>query len=201
MRLKHATIAMVWALSLVGVGLWAQAPGSGVLPRTFDVDRTAVRQATPSQAAATVTGSVHDTQGDPIPGVTVVLIDDNSGARGVPVVTDVRGVFAVSNVAPSTYTVEVSMPGFRTLRRAGVFVNGGTRNTGVLVVETLGQFSAGRPTPRVNTAGALITGDDIAFQPVNGANTPPGTIAGRWMVRVNGTWYQASGVTQIVPAR
>lgn len=189
MRLKHATIAMVWALSLVGVGLWAQAPGSGVLPRTMSAD------------ASSVTGSVQDTQGGAIPGATVVLIDDNSGTRTVPVVTDVRGTFTRANVAPGTYTVEVSMPGFRTMRRTGFFVDGGTRNAGVLVLEAAGQFSASQPIPRGNTAGALITGDDIAFQPVNGANTPPGTIAGRWMVRINGTWYQASGFTQIVPAR
>jgi hypothetical protein len=43
------------------------------------------------------------------------------------VVTNATGDFVVPNVTAGTYTVEVSMPGFRTLKRAGIAVSGGDR--------------------------------------------------------------------------
>ena len=75
----------------------------------------------------TVAGSVKDSQGGVIPGATVVLISEARGTRSVPVVTNATGDFVFPNITPDTYTVEVTMSGFRTLRRAGVAVSGGER--------------------------------------------------------------------------
>ena len=75
----------------------------------------------------TVAGSVKDSQGGVIPGATVVLVSEARGTRSVPVVTNGTGDYVFPNITPDTYTIEVTMPGFRTSRRAGVAVSGGER--------------------------------------------------------------------------
>jgi len=75
----------------------------------------------------TVSGTVKDAQGGVIPGATVVLISETKGTKSAPVVTNETGDYVFPNVTPDTYTVEVSMEGFKTLRRQGVQVSGGDR--------------------------------------------------------------------------
>ncbi len=75
----------------------------------------------------TVTGNVKDSQGGVIPGATVVLISDSRGTKLAPAVTNETGDFVVANVTPDRYTVEVTMDGFKTVRRSGVAVSGGDR--------------------------------------------------------------------------
>ena len=84
----------------------------------------------------TLAGTIQDSQGGVIPGATIVLISDSRGTRGVPAVTNATGDFVFPNTTPDTYTIEVTMPGFRTLRRSGVTVSGGDRvAVGVLKIE------------------------------------------------------------------
>ena len=75
----------------------------------------------------TVAGSVKDEQGLAVPGATVTLISEARGTRMAPVVTSAAGDFVVPNVTPDTYTVEITMDGFTTVRRPGVAVSGGDR--------------------------------------------------------------------------
>ncbi|ODS57750.1 MAG: hypothetical protein ABS36_04695 [Acidobacteria bacterium SCN 69-37] len=75
----------------------------------------------------TVAGTVQDSQGGVIPGATIVLISESRGTRGVPGVTNASGDYVFPNITPDTYTIEVTMPGFRTLRRTNVAVSGGDR--------------------------------------------------------------------------
>jgi hypothetical protein len=75
----------------------------------------------------TVAGSVQDSQGGVIPGATIVLISESRGTRSVPGVTNASGDYVFPNMTPDTYTIEVTMSGFRTTRRAGVAVSGGDR--------------------------------------------------------------------------
>jgi hypothetical protein len=75
----------------------------------------------------TVAGSVKDDQGLAVPGATVTLISEARGTRMAPVVTNGTGDFVVPNVTPDTYTVEITMDGFTTVRRPGVAVSGGDR--------------------------------------------------------------------------
>jgi hypothetical protein len=83
----------------------------------------------------TVAGSIKDDQGLRVPGASVTLVSEARGTRVAPVVTNSNGDFVVPNVTADTYTIEVSMPGFRTLRRPGVAVSGGDRvSVGELVV-------------------------------------------------------------------
>jgi hypothetical protein len=86
-----------------------------------------------------VTGTVHDAQGGVVPGATVVLISESRGTRSAPAATDASGVFVFPNAAVDTYTIEVTMDGFRTLRRPGVPVNPGSRvAVGTLTIEVGG---------------------------------------------------------------
>src|SRR5262245_13353557 len=75
----------------------------------------------------TVTGNVKDAQGGVIPGATVVLISETRGTRTAPAVTNETGDYVFPNVTPDTYTVEITLESFKTVRRAGIGVSGGDR--------------------------------------------------------------------------
>ena len=87
----------------------------------------------------TVLGTVKDNQGGVIPGVTVVLVSEAQGTRSTPVVTNESGDFVFANVTPGTYTVEVSLESFKTLKRSGIAVSPGARlSLGSLTLEVGG---------------------------------------------------------------
>src|SRR5471030_319441 len=75
----------------------------------------------------TVSGNVKDAQGGVIPGATVVLISETRGTKSAPTVTNEAGNYVFPNVAPDTYTVEVSLEAFKTTKRTGIGVSGGDR--------------------------------------------------------------------------
>jgi hypothetical protein len=75
----------------------------------------------------TVTGNVKDAQGGVIPGATVVLISETRGTKSAPAVTNETGDYVFPNVTPDTYAVEVTLEGFKTVRRGGVAVSGADR--------------------------------------------------------------------------
>src|SRR5438067_1421912 len=75
----------------------------------------------------TVSGTVKDAQGGVVPGATVVLISETKGTKSTPAVTNATGDYVFPNVTADTYTVEVSMEGFKTLSRKNVRVSGGDR--------------------------------------------------------------------------
>ena len=81
----------------------------------------------------TVSGTVKDSQGAVVPGATVVLISETKGTKSAPTVTNETGDYVFPNVARDTYTVEVSMSGFKTITRKNVQVSGADR----VVVNTL----------------------------------------------------------------
>jgi hypothetical protein len=74
-----------------------------------------------------VAGAVKDAQGGVVPGATVTLIDEARGTKLAPATTDTNGNYVFPNVTAATYTVEVTMSGFRTAQRKGVPVSGGDR--------------------------------------------------------------------------
>ena len=86
-----------------------------------------------------ITGTVRDGQGGVIPGATVILTSDTQGTKSSPVVTDTNGDFVFVNLRADTYTIEVSMPSFNTLKRSGLQVSPGERVAiGPLVLEVGG---------------------------------------------------------------
>ena len=57
----------------------------------------------------------------------------------MPAVTNETGDYVLPNITPDTYTIEITMAGFKTLKRAGVAVSGGDRvAVGALVIEVGG---------------------------------------------------------------
>jgi hypothetical protein len=88
---------------------------------------------------ATVAGSIKDQQGAVIPGATAVLISQTKGTKTAPVVTSSSGDFVIPNVSADTYTLEVTMSGFKTLKRSNVEVHPGDRVAlGQLAIEVGG---------------------------------------------------------------
>jgi hypothetical protein len=85
---------------------------------------------------ASVTGTVKDPQGGVLPGATVTLLNDAQRTRGAPAVTSPDGDFVFPNVSPGRYTIQVEMPGFKTLKRSGVDVSPGSQvPLGTLILE------------------------------------------------------------------
>jgi Carboxypeptidase regulatory-like domain len=126
----------------------------------------------------TITGTVKDAQGGVVPGATVVLISEARGTKSAPAVTTVDGDFVFPNVTADKYTVEVTMEGFKTLRRTGVQVTGGDR---VAVPGIVIEVGGASETVNVTAEAALVqsqsgersfavTTEQVDNLPINHAN-------------------------------
>ncbi|HET7698872.1 MAG TPA: carboxypeptidase-like regulatory domain-containing protein, partial [Vicinamibacterales bacterium] len=90
-----------------------------------------------------ISGTVRDAQGGVVPGATVILIDEARGTRLAPATTDETGTYVFPNVTAATYTVEVTMSGFKTAQRKAVPVSGGDRvSVPPITLEVGGQTEA-----------------------------------------------------------
>lgn len=86
----------------------------------------------PTLAAAqittgTVTGNVKNPTGAVIPGATVVLTSETRGTKSAPAITNESGDYVFPNVTADIYSVEVTLEGFKTVKRRGIAVSGGDR--------------------------------------------------------------------------
>jgi hypothetical protein len=72
-----------------------------------------------AQTTATVVGSVKDAQGGVIPGANVTLLSETKGTS-LETQTTVTGDFVFPDITGDTYTVRVTMDGFKTSERKGV---------------------------------------------------------------------------------
>ena len=94
-----------------------------------------VRPASAQVATGNIAGTVQDAQGGVIPGATVALISQTQGTR-IETTTNPNGDFVFVNVPGDTFTVRVTMDGFKTLERRNVPVSPGARVAlGVLSIE------------------------------------------------------------------
>jgi Carboxypeptidase regulatory-like domain len=121
----------------------------------------------------TVSGTVKDSQGAVVPGATVTLISQSKGTLSSPVVTSATGDFVLPNVAADTYTIQVEMPSFKTLKRSGLVVSpGSTIAVGALTIEIGGTsevITVKGESPLVQTA----TGEkSLSIDPVTAAALP-----------------------------
>ena len=102
---------------------------------------TACLLAWPPSAAAQdgeVSGTVSDTTGGVLPGVTVEALGP-AGEFSVAV-TDGEGRYSLTALAPGAYTVSFSLPGFERVERPGVEVTGSTPATVDAVLQIGGLF-------------------------------------------------------------
>jgi hypothetical protein len=124
----------------------------------------------------TITGTVKDAQGGIIPGATVTVISDTRGTMLAPVVTNSDGGFAVPNIAADTYTIQVEMSAFRTLRRTGIVVSSGSIvGLGTITIDVGGTaevVTVTAETPLVQTASGersfTVTTESVSNLPLNG---------------------------------
>ena len=72
-----------------------------------------------AQSTASISGVVKDSAGGIVPGVTVTVKDDATGASQ-EAVTDADGRFQVSALGAGSYTVKASLTGFKTAEQKGV---------------------------------------------------------------------------------
>jgi hypothetical protein len=109
-RSSRSVIATVCLLALLMLGMGASS-------------------ATAQITTGTVLGNVKDSTGGVVPGATVVLISEARGTKSVPAVTNASGDYVFPNVTGDVYTVEVTMDGFKTVKRTGIQVSGADRVT------------------------------------------------------------------------
>src|SRR6516162_9153979 len=126
--MRHARRAhsrTIWFAELAGEGgPMARTP----FARRFALGLGAWLIAATAQAqltTGTVTGTVKDSQGGLVPGAAVTLISESRGTQLPEAFTNTSGDFVVPNVPPDTYTIQVTMQGFKTLRRRGIDVSAG----------------------------------------------------------------------------
>jgi hypothetical protein len=83
-----------------------------------------------------IAGTVKDAQGGVIPGANVILTSESQNTTSAPVVTNGTGDFVFVNVKSDTYTIEVSMPSFKTIKKTGVRLGAAERvSIGTLIIE------------------------------------------------------------------
>ena len=71
-----------------------------------------------------ITGTVTDQQGAPIPGAAVMATNTGTGLK-VEAVTDTSGAYTFRNLLPGVYDLNASLEGFRALNQTGLRVSAG----------------------------------------------------------------------------
>ena len=125
-----------------------------------------------------VSGALKDEQGAVIPGAMVTLISDTRGTRVADAQTNQNGDFVFPNVPGDTYTVQVALEGFKTLRRAGLLVSPGDRvvvPTMTLTVGGLGETVNVRAEATTIQAGSgerafTVTTESVENLPIANRN-------------------------------
>ena len=112
-----------------------------------------------ARAQGSIAGSVRDTSGAVLPGVTVEASSDALIEKTRSAVTDSSGNYRIVDLPPGTYTATFTLTGFKTVRREGILIQG-TFSAPVseqLQVGTLEETITVTGTPTVdvsnNTAG------------------------------------------------
>src|SRR6266511_4517999 len=75
-------------------------------------------------AQASIAGIVKDTSGAVLPGVTVEAASPALLEKVRTVVSDGNGQYRIANLKPGQYVVTFTLPGFATVRREGIELEG-----------------------------------------------------------------------------
>src|SRR3989442_622997 len=125
-------------------------------------------------AAAEITGVVKDQAGAAAPGATVTVTDVHTNRQRI--VTSSRdGVYAAPSLAPGDYRVDVELPGFKPVRRAGIRLSTGekARIDFDLAVGNMSDqvtVTADAPMLRAETGslGTVVEHEQVVQLPLNG---------------------------------
>ena len=117
-------------------------------------------------AQATITGTVKDTSGAVLPGVTVEASSPALIEKVRTAVSDGTGQYRIVDLRPGTYAVTFTLPGFNTFRRDGVELSGAltaTINADMKVGELQETVTVTGETPIVDVQSTrrqtVISGD------------------------------------------
>jgi len=75
-------------------------------------------------AQAVIAGTVRDSSGAVLPGVTVEAASPALIEKVRSAVTDTSGQYRVEDLRPGTYTATFTLPGFNTFKREGIELTG-----------------------------------------------------------------------------
>ena len=104
-----------------------------------------------AQATAQINGTVADSSGAVLPGVTVIAIQTETGFRR-EAVTDETGSYALLNLPTGPYRIDATLSGFRAFSQTGVVLQVGS-NPVILVMMELGSLEE---TSSVEAAAPLV---------------------------------------------
>ena len=124
-----------------------------------------------------LSGTVADASGSVVPGAGVALTQEASGTIR-RTVTNASGFFAFAAIPAGTYSLTVTMPGFRTHEVTGIVLQGGDSRTVrtialelATVAETISVSAQVALTPlNSGEKTATLTGDEIRTMPVVGTS-------------------------------
>ena len=125
-------------------------------------------------AGAEITGAVADQAGAAVPGATVTVSNVATDQTRLTASTD-EGMYAVAGLAPGEYRVEITLPGFKTVRRNGIRVATGEKarldvRLTVGGVQEVVTVVADTPALRAETAslGTVVEHEQVVQLPLNG---------------------------------
>src|ERR1043166_3718061 len=137
-----------------------------------------------AQATAQINGSVADSSGAVLPGVTVVAIQTDTGFRR-EAVTDDKGAYALLNLPIGPYRLEATLAGFRNYVQTGITLQVNS-NPVIRVTLQLGELNetltVQGQAPLVETRkpsiGQVITHQQVQAMPRRGHN--PASLMWLW---------------------
>ncbi|MCH7804564.1 MAG: carboxypeptidase regulatory-like domain-containing protein, partial [Acidobacteria bacterium] len=157
------------------------------------------------QSTATLAGTISDETGAVLPGVEITVRNVENGSTRTAI-TDDRGEYRVTNLAPGEYELRAQLPGFQTAVRSGIGLNVG-RSVSLNVSLSVGSVSeeviVTGDAPLVDTLTStvreLVDDRKIRDLPLNGrsfeqlALLQAGVVAHRGHTNPNASASTASG--------
>src|SRR5262245_59010840 len=120
-----------WQRLMFGARSRCRKHQGGVMVRTLYVVTACLiavflgASAAHAQTTGAIAGSVKDTTGAVLPGVTVEVASPALIEKTRSAVTDGSGQYKITDLRPGTYSVTFTLPGFATVKREGVELSAG----------------------------------------------------------------------------
>jgi hypothetical protein len=121
-----------------------------------------------SQGTVSLRGTVADPDDAEIPGATITLTP--AGGKAITTTSGSDGTYVVRGLAPGTYSMTITMPGFATFVRQGVKIAAGTPTTlnakmAIQDAQTVVNVTSSENTvsvdPESNSSATVLTGKDL----------------------------------------